>query len=548
MWEFGSPHFRALWLCALGCACTARISGAGDSASLPDGTRIGGTNSPASGTSTPEDATATRVMRRLTRFEYDNTIRDLLGQQAKAAREFPHEEMALGFDNNAEALMFPAALADQAFSKAEALATKAVEDKLRFAPCAATETSAACALEFIAGFGTRALRRPLTESETAQYVDLFGTAADFDRGLALVVTSMLISLPFFYRMEGGSAGDAAYGTAARLSYALWGSLPDDALLESARTGRLASSADLEREAARLMDDERSHPSAARFHALWLGLDGIGTANKDPTLFAGYASELLPKLRGSIDRFLDQVAFQGGGFSELLLANHTYADERLAAFYGFDRAASADPATLVFVRLPGAESAGLLSQPGLLAMLAGFQATSPTRRGAFVRTRLLCDPPQPPPADVDITPPAPSATGSRRAQTQAHAAAPACRGCHDLLDPIGFGFEAYDASGRYRMLENAASIDVTGAVNESPIGEFSGLGDLAQKLAVDPQAVRCFATQWFRFLSGRKEQSSDAAVIDRAVTALGSNGSTGYRELLLSLVTSPTLSATPPSEP
>jgi len=478
-------------------------------------------------------------MRRLSRFEYDNTVRDLLGQEANASREFPAEETSLGFDNNAEALMFPSALADQAFSKAEALALKAVADKSRFAPCAALDTSEACAREFIANFGLRALRRPVDEADATRYIALFRSAADFERGLWLVASSMLVSLPFFYRVETGD-DQSAFVTASRLSYAVWGSMPDTGLLESARAGRLASKADVEREARRLIEDERAHGSVARFHALWLGLDGIGTANKDPELYPGYASQLLPALRKSVDLFLDQAAFRGAGFSDLMLGQYAYADQRLAGYYGYVRAPEPDASALSLMQLPLQQSAGVLGQPGVLAMLAGFQSTSPTRRGAFVRTRLLCDSPAPPPPDVDLTPPPPSTTGSRRAQTAEHAAAPACRACHDLLDPIGFGFESYDATGRYRTLENGADVDARGVVANSPIGEFAGLPELARKLSLDPQARRCFATQWLRFVAGRKEQASDVAIIDLAVAALDAEQPRGYRELLLTLVTSEAL--------
>jgi hypothetical protein len=537
----------ALTLATLSASCSSRIGGDMPAAQDPgvptdeNGVPISGPGSPTATNgpgATPMGGPASEdgapVMRRLTRFEYDNTLRDLLGVETNAAREFPPEERVLGYDNNARALMFPSAFTEQALAKAEQLAPVAVADRTRFTTCAAEDISEACAREFIIGFGTRALRRPLDSTEIDSYLALHATGRDFHRGLELVVTSMLVSLPFFYILE--RADDSTppeYVAASKLSYALWSSAPDVLLLEQAARGELTAPEELRRAAERMLEDERARGAVAHFHAAWLGLDGIGTANKDPSLFPGYSSELLPMLRESVELFLDEAAWRGAGFQDLFLANYSYADARLASYYEL----SASEA-MTRVELPLARSAGVLTQPGVLSMLAGFQTTSPTRRGAFVRTRLMCDPPSPPPPDVDITPPPLVTVTTRRTQTEAHSSSPACRGCHELIDPIGFGLEAFDATGRHRSEENGAPVDESGVVAGSSIGAFVGPRALAEGLAGAPEVQRCFARQLFRYLAGRHEQPEDEPLLEELVTTLGAPGNTsGYRAPLLTVVTS-----------
>ena len=204
---------------------------------------------------------------------------------------------------------------------------------------------------------------------------------------------------------------------------------------------------------------------------------------------------------------------------------------LAPFYGLQSATS----DFQRVTLTGSEPTGILGRAGLMAVYGDFRATSPTRRGKLVRGRLLCQATPPPPPSVNVTPPMPSAGTSRRELLQVHTSSAACAGCHARMDPIGFGLENLDATGRMRATEEGKPVDDSGEVKDSPIGAFHGTAQLSSKLADDAEAQACFAKQWFRFVFGRTESANDDAAIQAAASTIRGPEPT-YRALLLALVT------------
>lgn len=539
-------NVQACCICAALLGCEAQISPIrGDVGMTPFGSAGAGAGATsASGGAGPAAVNGVRApVHRLNRFEYDATISDLLGVDAKAQAEFPADETALSYDNNAGALMFSPTLAEQLLGKAQQLAPAAVAKAPTFAACAATEQTPSCARAFVVGLGARAFRRPLTDAEVERSAAVMQPSldrGDFKRALELATQVILTSYPFLYRVELGTGAAPAgkpglrelssFERAARLSYTLWGTMPDDTLSSLASQGGLSDRAALQAQTERLLADPRARRVVARFHEQWLQLKPIESANHDPQLFPDYTPEVPQLLRRELDAFLDYAAFEGGGLRDVLSAPYTFVNDALAKFYGISGVTGAD---LRRVDLDSGHYAGLLTRAGVLSQHAGFDFTSPTRRGAYVRRRLLCQELAPPPPGVVTTPPPATGAESRRELVNRHSQDPSCKSCHELTDPIGLGLEDFDATGRYRALENGAPIDTAGAVTGTSIGVFRGAAELGQKLAVSPEAQRCYATQLFRYLSGRQEQAADEALLAEMSAAGGDT----YRQAILGFVTS-----------
>lgn len=539
------------WLAVLALsACQGSIigtsAGEGSSASANSGATGAGVDGTGKGGAGAKRAAAGTTARRLTRFEYDNTVFDLLGVKAKAESEFPTEEAALGFDNNAEALMFSPTLAEQAFSKAEQLGPAAVAKAASFAACVATEKTPSCARTFAAALAARAFRRPAADDELDRIAVVMKPSLDagqFEHALELSAQVIFSSLPFFYRIELGTGKPVlgkpglteltSYERAARLSYALWGTLPDEALTSLASQDGLHDVEQLRSQAERLLADPRARRLIARFHEQWLQLKPVESANHDPRIFPDYTPEVPPLLRQELNAFLDHAAFEGGGLQDIFSAPYTFLNAPLSAFYGISGVQGSD---LRLVQLDPTKYAGLLTRAGLLSANAGFGFTSPTRRGAYVRRRLLCQDLPPPPPGVPTTPAANAPGTTRRALVLQHSTDPSCTACHELTDPIGLGLEDFDATGRYRSQEDGKPVDASGNVAQSSLGSFRGGAELGRKLAGSPEAAACFARQVFRYLSGRQEDAPDTALLSAMSSAAALPG-TGYREAILSFVTS-----------
>lgn len=462
-------------------------------------------------------------IRRMIRREYDNTVRDLLGDESRPALAFPQEEQALGFNNNADALGVTSLLAGHYLSAAEALATTAVLDlpKLLAGCDVEDEGEEVCARRFITDFGKTTYRRPLAVEEVDALLATFTAAReqfDFESGIRLTLTTMLQSPHFLYRVEFGApiAGEAAvvkvapYELASRLSYYLWGSMPDPALFAAAAAGELDDPEDVEKQAARMIADPRARETVRDFHGQWLKLDEIGQLEKDEDAFPAFFPDVRPLLRTEAETFLDSVVWDGKGDLEtLLLAPYTFLNGALADYYGVD---GPDGETFEKVELPAGQASGFLTQGGLMSVLAKANQTTPVLRGKFIREHILCQSVPPPPDNVDITPPDVDPSLPTRERFEAHSAQPLCAGCHQLMDPVGFGFEHFDGIGQWRDVEAGKPIDATGQLLGAPDGDFDGVPELAAMLAKMPETEKCMTLQWFRYAYGRAETVADAATL------------------------------------
>jgi hypothetical protein len=460
-------------------------------------------------------------MRRLNKFEYTNTVRDLLGVDGSPADQFPSEEKRLGFDNNATALQVSPALVEQYMLAAESLADTAVKTKLSTVlPCDASGGDA-CAAQFIGQFGQRAYRRPLTTAENATLKGVFdvGNKTNFNTGVQLVIETVLQSAPFLYRVEFGSTPAAnekfvrptSYEMASRLSYLVWQSMPDEELFAAADAGQLDDPTLVATQVDRMMKDPKAHDVFNHFHQQWLQLDKQKTIDKDATVFPAFSAALGPFMEQETQRFLDYVVWEGGGsLNDLLTSQVSFVNGPLATYYGVQGVSGND---FVKVNLDAKTRPGILTRGGLMAMLGKANQSDPVHRGKFVREQLLCNMLPPPPANIVIKAPEVNPNLSTRDRFAAHRTEALCNSCHTLMDPIGFGFENYDGAGRYRTTENGAAIDATGQVNQSDIpGTFDGASDLATRLAGSDQVKQCVTTSWFRYAYGRAETSDDECTL------------------------------------
>jgi Protein of unknown function (DUF1588)/Protein of unknown function (DUF1592)/Protein of unknown function (DUF1587)/Protein of unknown function (DUF1595)/Protein of unknown function (DUF1585) len=506
---------------------------------------VGGDLCAASAPGQPPPGTA--PLRRLTRFEYGRALADLVGADPSVSAGLPPDEETLGFDDIADAYSVSALHAQSYLDVAEKVAADFVsraDQRAAVAGCDPLAGDAACAARFVTVFGLRAWRRPLDADEQAAMAALYqatDTPGTGD-GLSAVVAAMLQSPQFLYRPEPGTPGAMTaqpldgYALATRLSFLVLGRQPDAALLDDAASGRLDDESGLMAAADRLLADPRAAEVFAHFATEWWELEPLSTLDKDRSLYRLWTDGTPGAMAAETQAFLTD-AWQGTPtLRTLLSAPATFVDADLAAFYGLP----APPGTgFQRVALDPARAAGLLTQGAFLATHAHADQTSPVLRGKFVRARLFCTPPPPPPPTLVVRPPTVDPRKSTRERFAEHTADPFCAGCHTQMDPIGFAFEHYDATGRWRDVDGSQPVDATGALTGTDVdGPLDGVVDLAGRLAGSPEVAACAATQWFRYALGRSEalpaESCALSALSAALTAPGGD----FRQLVRATVRLP----------
>jgi hypothetical protein len=481
-----------------------------------------------------------RRLRLLTRDEYANSVADLLGIPKPSVDNLPVDSVVDGFDNNAAASAVTSRHLDEYLSTGERLATAALaQSKGKLLTCQAG--AAGCDRTFIAAFGRRAFRRPLADAEVARFAALFDpqvTGGNFDKGMELVLRAMLASPTFLYRSEvGEKAADGSYKltgyeVATALSYFFWETTPDDALLEAARTGALDKADGIETQAKRLLADPRSRPAIASFFRQWLGTADFQFTNKDVAVYPTFSDPVRNAMIAEEDAFVNAVVFGGGKFGGLFEADSVYVNDVLSQFYGLPPVAGPTPQRAA----AGANRGGLLTLGAVVGMHAHSNESSPVRRGAFVRTRLLCQTLTPPPQNLNIMPPGLDATLTTRERFARHSTEPLCKTCHALIDDVGFGFERYDGVGAFREDEGGHPIDASGVVrgledlDADTETKFDGPIELGHILAKSPNAQACLARQLFRYARGG-ESAKDACAIRKLQTGFTGSGLDLQRLLL-----------------
>jgi uncharacterized protein DUF1592/uncharacterized protein DUF1588/uncharacterized protein DUF1595/uncharacterized protein DUF1587/uncharacterized protein DUF1585 len=519
---------------ALTLACTGQIGDPPPFSGSPGGTGNGSSGTGSTGTSGP-GGTGTGVppppmscgdpandidntpLRRLTNAEYLNTVSDLLGDVSGLNLDFAVELTTEGYPflNNAGVQQTPPELAHQYLNAAEKIAADTVTNRLSKVltcdPVAAGELP--CAKTFISAFASKAFRRPVDADQSQALLSVWQVGrdtGDFKMGVQSVITAVLQMPEFLYRFEMSPASGSqklipldGWDMATRLSYLLWNTGPDDALIAAAQAGKLTTAADVSAQVMRMMNEPRAREMVLRFHDQWLQLANIGSLEKDPMVYPKFSPAVATAMQQEVRSIVDAVVFQGDGkIGGLFTAPYTFLNDALGKFYGvsglgptFTRV---DQTTLGM-----RPAAGILTAGGLLAAHADRNNTSPTKRGIFVREALLCEGLPPPPPNAVIVPPVTKPNQTRRQAMIDHVTNTTCAACHVMMDPIGFGFEGFDASGAWRTIENGQPIDASGTIMGSDVaGTFNGPVELAAKLATSNEALSCLATQWFRFAFGR----------------------------------------------
>lgn len=509
-------------LAGLVVACGGGGSGDGDGGS-GDGSGSGGDAD--GGSVDCAQTLPARRLRRLTHVEYDRTVRDLVGLDMSLGTGFAPDNIVDGYTNDADALLVSGLLADQYRTAAEAVAEAMVADLATHLPCDAAD-GAPCAEAFVVQFGRRAFRRPVEQDELARYTALHGELATddgFEEALRWTIAAMLQSPAFLYRAElGVEQEDGTYlltshELATALSYLVVGTMPDAALDADADADLLHDPEVLLGHAARLLERPDAVMPVHTFVDAWLRTGLLELATRDPELFPEATADVRAAMRGETSRLVDE-AWRGGTLRDLLLADHSYMTDDLAAYYGLSPAGEADAEGYRRVEL-GDRYGGILTHGSVLLTHSLPQSSSPIHRGLVVRERLLCNDLPPPPPGVVNEAPVIEPGVSTRERYQMHSANPSCAACHDLLDPIGFGFEHYDAVGRWRADDEGVAIDASGSIMGAgdPVA-FDGTAELAALLAEDPVVHACYAQQWSTFALGGIAQDPGLACMADAVEA------------------------------
>jgi hypothetical protein len=490
------------------------------------------------------------VLRRLTNSQYNNTVRDLLGDQTAPADQFPPEDFVGGFKDQYDAQNLSPLLQEAYGTAAEKLAQNAFRngDPHHLIPC---EAGRACRDRFVREFGLKAFRRPLDEGERRRYLSLFNREKGFIAGAQLVVEAMLQSPNFLFRMdEAANPAWKPYAAASRLSYSLWDSMPDTALMAAAARGELSSPRQIEAAARRMLQDPRAHQALDEYVSEWLRFDRILNSSRERRRYPKFSRETAVAMTEEARLFVADLVWSDRNFMDTFSADYGFVNADLASIYGVPAPAQ-DFARVMFP--PQSERAGLLGQALFLSLSAKPDDTSLTGRGLFVREQFLCQHVPPPPAGVNtnLAPPTEAHPQTNRERMSEHATNPTCAACHNLIDPIGVGFEKFDAVGArrddYKLVFYAAhqggshkppksvnlTMDTKGFVAGIPDSNFSSPRDLGMILAKTPLCQECMVKQYFRYVTGRMETPADFPLI-RKVFEDFRQSNFRFQELMISL--------------
>ena len=404
-----------------------------------------------------------------------------------------------------------------------------------------------CARKILSTLTRRAYRRPSTDADVQRLMPFYTAGKSeggFDRGIQKALERVLVSPQFMFRIETVPANVAAGSTyrisdvelASRLSFFIWSSIPDDELLDAAIAGRLKNAATLDQQVRRMLDDPRSDAMVTNFAAQWLYLRDIESKNPDEILFPNWDETLRDSFRRETELFLNSILRENRSVLDLLTANYTFVNERLAKHYGIPNVSGS---FFRRVTLPeGSPRGGLLGQGSILTLTSYANRTSPVLRGKWVLENLLAAPPPPPPPNVPALKtegPEPGQMLTMRDAMVQHRANPVCASCHARMDPIGFSMENFDAIGKWRERDSGNRIDASGALADGT--KFDGVMGL-KKLLLDRSGefVSAVAEKLLMYAASRNLQYYDAPAVREIVRAAAPSKYT-FSSLVLGVVKS-----------
>jgi hypothetical protein len=495
---------------------------------------------------------ASPSLRLLTVSQYQNSMRALLGDAITLPADLELDTVLNGFVSIGASKVDLSSLAvEQLETAALAAAKQALSDTANrgtLVGCTpAGTTDDACARSFISAFGRRAWRRPLTAEEVTRYAGIATAASmtigNFYGGLEYGLAGLLQSPHFIYRAEIGEPDPQdpnrrvlnGYEVATRLSYFLANTTPDDGLLDTAAAGSLATPAGIQTTAQRLLDAPAARSAMQSFFGELLHLSELSNLTQLPAIFPQAMSTTLgASMRTETLRVLEDITFtRDADYRSLFDTPNTFVNGELAKIYGLTA-----PTGTAFVAttLPAAGArAGLLGQASFLAMNSHPNATSPTRRGKFVREVFLCQSVDPPPPDVDPTfPPDQNGPLTMRQRLTSHSTDARCATCHGFLDPIGLGLENFDGIGVHRTQDAGQTIDASGMLDGQSFTDARGLG---VALKNHPNLGTCLSRGVFRYALGHLETAGEAAIITELSDKLAASNYR-FKGLLLDMASSP----------
>jgi hypothetical protein len=494
------------------------------------------------------------VIRRLNRAEYDSSIFELTGLLLHIAEDFSPDATGYGFDNIAEALSLSPVLIEQYHQGALKLLTELVDHKathpeayrkVYFVQPSKDLAERDAARRIIERFALKAFRRPpepaLIDKLLAVYDKARAKGDLHEAALRPPLQAVLISPRFLVRIESGRPGVQGpypvddYDLASRLSFFLWSAPPDDILLDLAARTTLSSPDVLEAQTRRLLADPRSRALADNFIGQWLQLRALATHKPDPRTFPQFTESLRDAMHQELALFLGEVVRQDRPVTALIDADHTYVNEELARHYGLENVRGKE---MRRIALPDSRRGGVLTSAAVLMIQSDPDRNNVPRRGNYIAGAILGAPPPPPPPNVpslEDTKGAESRPQTLRQMLEIHRRNPECAGCHAKIDPLGFGFENFDAIGRWRDLDAGAPVDASGVL---PGGQtFNGPVELKKiLLGRRDEFVRTMTSNMLIYALGRGLQLEDECVVRDAQKA-ATNGDYRFSTLVLTIVKS-----------
>ena len=493
------------------------------------------------------------ALRRITETQYRHTIADVFGPSIKINARFEPEKrvdrlLAIG----SAQLSLTSSGFEQYFALASSISDQVLGEQQRTAsvPCKPADPARAddaCARLFIEKYGERLFRRPLTKSETLARLRTASMGAkqsnDFYAGLKLALTSLLLAPEFLFRVERAEPDPAnpkqyrldAYTKAARLSFLLWDSLPDQELLAAARSGAIHSKVGLKQQLDRMVASPRFEDGARAFFTDMLQLDGIENLVKDPAIYPKFNQSVSDSAREQTLRTaVDLLVRQKRDYRDLFTSNDTFINRPLASVYRIPFTSSSTSGWAPYTFPQSSERSGILTQVSFLSLFAHPGTSSPTKRGIKIYEIFMCQGTPDPPADVDFSRVQDSSKGTVRGRLLDHMQNVGCAVCHRRTDPPGLALEHFDGLGQLRTTENGATIDVSAAINDV---KFEGAQGLGQFLHDDPRVPECLVRNVYSYGVGRgPEEQEEDYLVEQAKTFAGS----GYRlpDLMVQIASSP----------
>jgi hypothetical protein len=539
-------------------ACTGEVLGSGDAGAGPSSPGGGSSAGGAAGANPPPFEPAAGMLRRLTRAQFRNSVRDVFGVDVDVDELEPDSWNGNFAAIGAASVVTAERGVEQYHAAIEKVAGVVFSDEAKratFVGCTPSlQAGDACVRGFVASMGRRAWRRPLDTAEVARVVSLaenagnkLGSAVE---GLRWATVALFTSPHFLYRAElGVPRGDGKlrfsdYEMASRLAFLISNSSPDQSLLDDAEHGAFSTGEGLRQAAERLLSSPSGRQAVGEFAEQYMRLDRVLAQAKDKKLFPDYGPALqegmVRDMRGTWETL---VLDERTSALELFSTTKVVVNAELAKLYGLD-ATGLDSTTFKVLSLPAeGPRLGILGKAGFLSQFANQKEGSPTLRGKFIRDALLCKSIPPPPGDVNAMledPPADKPM-TKRDRLELHRTNSSCAGCHGLMDPLGLPLETFDAIGRYRTQEHGLPIDPSGDLDGQPV---AGARELGLAMSRSDGIAHCLVSRYYSYAVGHEARAVDGSVVNALAESFKASGFQ-LRELIASTVTHEAFSSVAP---